>query len=135
MKNFITYIEEKRILDIERLVNPRAVSTPEDKPENPQVIANQSTSGETPITPEPKPQSKVITMKGNTIVTPGSSTEPVRKKVQGQQASPMYTVGKNETLRQIAIRHGLSERELMDLNKGIKDPLKVPPGTQIRTRK
>ena len=134
MKNFITYIQEKRILDIQQLVNPKAVSRPEDKP-TPQVTANQPTSIEQPIVPEQKPQSKVITMKGNTIVTPGSTTEPVRKKVQGQQASPMYTVGKNETLRQIAIRHGLSERELMDLNKGIKDPLKVPPGTQIRTRK
>ena len=135
MKNFITYLQEKKI---QQLINPRATSRPEDKPElekkieqpQPEVVA--------------KPQSKVISMKGNTIVSssPGtpvviqpSRSEPVRRESQTQQASPIYTVGKNESLKSIAHKHGVSEKDLMDLNRGIKDPNTVQPGTKIRTRK
>lgn len=152
MKKFITYLQEKKI---QQLINPRATSRPEDKPfPKTEIVSNQSVSIEPkpaapapvaqPEVAAPRPQSKVISMKGNTIVSssPGtpavvqpSRSEPVRRESQTQQASPIYTVGKNESLKSIAHKHGVSEKDLMDLNRGIKDPNTVQPGTKIRTRK
>jgi LysM repeat protein len=80
----------------------------------------------TPTAPEPAKQSKVIKM--------GPSSSPPQQK-KGPQPSALYTVQKDESFEAIAKRHGLSVSELMSINKGVKDPLKVPAGTQIRTRK
>lgn len=142
MRTFKSYLNERKNVGVANqplsLAKPyipdflnksKQVSTPEDKPQLTPVASPPET--QSTIIQEPKPESKLIIMKGNTVNTGA----PQRKQSQTQQASPMYTVGKNESMRQIAIRHGLSETELMALNKGVKDPNKVVPGTQIRTRK
>jgi len=100
------------------LQSPDAVSFPEDKPEI------EAQPEEPPVE---KPVSKVITL--------GPSTTISAPKTKGPQPSPMYTVGSNESLEQIARKHGTTTHELMNLNKGIKNPSMVPQGTQIRTRK
>lgn len=115
-------------------LNKKKQSTPEDKP-----------------TGKEKPKSKVIVMKGNEITTGGdrvsrNSNEivvkpkeqvvvPTRQPHQKQLPSPIYTVGDNDTVKGIAMRHGLSEKEFMELNKGVKDPNKLRPGTKVRTRR
>lgn len=77
--------------------------------------------------PPPKKKESIVIKMG-----PSTVSQPQKK---GPQPSPLYTVKQNENMREIAKRHGMTETELMDINKGVKDPYKVPAGTQIRTRK
>ena len=81
-----------------------------------------------PVAEPPKKKESIVIKMG-----PSTVAQPQQKK--GPQPSPLYTVKQNESMRDIAKRHGMTETELMDINKGVKDPYKVPAGTQIRTRK
>lgn len=141
MKSLKAYIQEQN--NLPSFLQKKRTSSPEDKP----VIE--------------KPKSKVIVMKGNEISINGQQTTssvkpneftinkqttssvnpnekvivPTRQPHQKQLPSPLYKVGENDSVRSIAIKHGLSEREFLELNKGIKDPNKLRPGTQVRTRR
>ena len=126
MKSLKAYIKEQN--NLPSFLQKKRTSSPEDKP----VLE--------------KPKSKVIVMKGNEISVGGQqadssakSTEvvnvPTRQPHQKQLPSPLYKVGENDSVRSIAVKHGLSEKEFLELNKGIKDPNKLRPGTQVRTRR
>ena len=129
MKTFKQLINEVRFLTptekrLPTSLQPKdAVSTIEDKPEtNTDSLSSQSVEQ-----PVEKPESKVITM--------GPSAKITAPKTKGPQASPMYKVGANETLDQIARKHGTTTQELLKINQGIKNSSTIPQGTQIRTRK
>jgi LysM repeat protein len=87
-----------------------------------------------PVEKEPEPVAEPPKKKESIGIKMGPSTVAQPQK-KGPQPSPLYTVKQNENMRDIAKRHGMTETELMNLNKGVKDPYKVPAGTQIRTRK
>jgi LysM repeat protein len=126
MKSLKAYIQEQN--NLPSFLQKKKTSSPEDKP----VLE--------------KPKSKVIVMKGNEISVGGQQTNssvkstevvnvPTRQPHQKQLPSPLYKVGENDSVRSIAMKHGLSEREFLEINKGIKDPNKLRPGTQVRTRR
>lgn len=129
MKSFKQLINEVRFLTpaekrLPLSLQPKdAVSSVEDKPEtNTDLVSSQPEEQ-----PTEKPTSKVITM--------GPSSKITAPKVKGPQSSPMYKVGANETLDQIARKHGTTTQELLKINQGIKNSSSIPQGTQIRTRK
>ena len=147
MKNFKIILEEIKL----GILQKKRVSTPEDKPGEfvgpPKPTEDKQ---EAPTAPQPKPESKTIVMKGNQVqgvnrVTPltpntqapqtPSGSGPKRKQQTQQQPSPIYDVKQGDTARDLARKHGMSEREFLELNKGIKDPNKIPTGTKVRTRK
>jgi LysM repeat protein len=143
MKTFKTILEEIKIPNENTWYKKKRVSTPEDKPE----VAPSPAPEAAPVE---KPQSKSIVMKGNTVqgtnrVTPmtpnvqvpqtPTGSGPARKQQTQQMPSPIHSVKQGETARDLARKHGMSEREFLDLNKGIKDPNKIPQGTKVRTRK
>jgi LysM repeat protein len=144
MKKFKTILEEIKVpLENTWYKQKKKVSTPEDKPE----VAPSPAPEAAPVE---KPQSKSIVMKGNTVqganrvtpITPNiempkiqSGNGPKRKQQTQQLPSPTHTVKQGETARDLARKHGMSEREFLELNKGIKDPINIPQGTKVRTRK
>ena len=104
---------------------------PKEAPKQSQWSYGHMSGASTTSSPAPtaKPESKVIKMGPS---TPSSSATP-----QTRPQSGSYTAQKDESIESIAKKHGMSTDELMALNKDkrIKDPSKVNPGTQLRTKK
>lgn len=145
MKNFKVILEEIKL----GILQKKKVSTPEDKPA--EFVGPPKPTEDAPEpAPVQKPESKMIVMKGNQVqganrvtpLTPNTQVPPTqtgsgpkRKQQTQQQPSPIYDVKQGDTARDLARKHGMSEREFLELNKGIKDPNKIPAGTKVRTRK